>query len=520
MDSFPRNDLTVETLETLKNKLATLRADGTMLSIEDLAQNLFNKTLQEAADDLRIRDDPNGKQVTQATQILKVYLILSDAECDRVVKLRSRGWHDNREEGDAHFRQQRQRADSTTPEEERNFYVMMQQIGEEMHQSHRIFSIPFVPDAQVNVLDLCMAPGGYTAAALSHRSAFQAYGITLAPESGGHTVVIDKNRLQGLRFHDITMFKEFCPGGKEIPECFKSRFSDIRPYKSIKFHLVFADGKTLRTHDRLKNTYHADLNKETVRLQTSQLILAMNRIHNGGTLVMLLHKVDTWHSAFLLYTFSKFSKVEIFKPIKKHATRSSFYMIAKDINVNHTIALTAIESWKEDWYRATFGGPDKMGLVKEEPKSEVVQELLTEFGPKLIELGHKAWMIQANALSHTTYAGSKNDGKPERVYSRLDEKFAVKLKVEEITVGLDRLMDTRIKLGLRKRVWGGLKEIFKDHHEGLRMERGRGYAPIGGRGAGGWVAASDGRITSGSDNQVASPIASITGDNRAVFMMG
>lgn len=77
-----------------------------------------------------------------------------------------------------------------------------------------------------------------------------------------------------------------------------------------------------------------------------------------------------------------------------------------------------------------------------------------------------------------------------------------------------------IKLGLRKRVWGGLKEIFKDHHEGLRMERGRGYAPIGGRGAGGWVAASDGRITSGSDNQVASPIASITGDNRAVFMMG
>ncbi|RAL59206.1 hypothetical protein DID88_006661 [Monilinia fructigena] len=481
MDSFPGNDLTVGALEALKNKLATLKADGTMLSIEDLAQNLFNKTLQEAAEDLRIRDDPSGKQATQATQILKVYLILSDAECDRVVKLRSRRG------GDAHFRQQRQRADSTTPEEERNFYIMMQQIGEEMHHSHRIFSIAFVPDAQVNILDLCMAPGGYTAAALSHRSAFQAYGITLAPESGGHTIIIDKNRLQGLRFHDITMFKEFCPGGKEIPECFKSRFSDIRPYKSIKFHLVFADGKTLRTHDRLKDTYDANLNKETVRLQTSQLILAMNRMHNGGTLVMLLHKVDTWHSAFLLYTFSKFAKVEIFKPIKKHATRSSFYMVATDINVNHTIALTAIESWKEDWFRATFGGPDKTGLPKEEPRSEVVQELLTEFGPKLIELGHKAWMVQANALSYTSYAGSKNDG---------------------------------IKLGLRKRVWGGLKEIFKDHHEGLRMERGRGYAPIGGRGAGGWVAASDGHITSRSDNQVASPIASITGDNRAVFMMG
>ncbi|QSZ30403.1 hypothetical protein DSL72_004926 [Monilinia vaccinii-corymbosi] len=487
MNSFLDHDLTVERLEALKNKLALLKADGTILSIDQLAQKLFDKPLEEAAQDLGIRDDPCGQEATWATQMLKVYLMVSDEECGRVVRLRSRGWHDNREEGDAYFRKQRQRADSTTPGEERSFYVMMQQIGEEMHHSHRIFSIPFVPDAQVNILDLCMAPGGYTAAALGHRSAFQAYGITLAPESGGHSVIIDKNRLQGLRFHDITMFKEFCPSGKEIPEGFKSRFSDIKPFKSIKFHLAFADGKTLRTHDRLKETYDADLNKETVRLQTSQLILAMNRMHNGGTLVMLLHKVDTWHSAFLLYTFSKFAKVEIFKPMKKHATRSSFYMIAKDIKVNDAVALAAIESWKEDWYRATFGGPDKTGLPKEEPTSEMVQELLTEFGPRLIKLGHKAWTVQANALSHTTYAGSKNDG---------------------------------VKLGFKRRVWGGLKEILKDHHEGLRMERGKGYAPIGGRGAGGWVVASDGQITGGSDDQVVSPITRITGDNRAVFMMG
>lgn len=71
---------------------------------------------------------------------------------------------------------------------------------------------------------------------------------------------------------------------------------------------------------------------------------------------------------------------------------------------------------------------------------------------------------------------------------------------------------------MRKRVWGGVKDLFKDHHGGLRMERGKGYAPIGGRGAGGWVAASDGQITAPKDET--KPITSTTGDNRAVFMMG
>ncbi|APA14883.1 hypothetical protein SS1G_14442 [Sclerotinia sclerotiorum 1980 UF-70] len=479
-------------LEIFKSKLAMLKNNGKILSIKDLAEELFDLTLEEASTELGIRDDPRGKQATQATQILKIYLILLDEECRRVVELRSRGWHDNKEEGDEHFRQQRKRADSTTPEEERSFYRMMQQIGDEMHRSHHIFTIPFVPDGQVNILDLCMAPGGYTAAALSHRSGFKAYGITLAPESGGHTVIIDKNRLQGLRFHDITMYKEFCPSDKDIPECFRSRFSDVRPFKSIKYHLVFADGKTLRTHDRIKDIYDANLNKETVRLQTSQLILAMNRIHNGGTLVMLLHKVDAWHSAFLLYTFSKFADIEVFKPVKKHATRSSFYMIAKNIRVNHPEALKAIGEWQEDWYRATFGGPENTGLPKEEPTDETVQELLLDFGPELVKLGHTAWMIQANALSQTSYAGSTTNG---------------------------------VKLAFRKRVWSGLKDIFKDHHEGLRMERGVGYAPIYGREASEWAVVSDGQISTGRvvrvDGQVtADRTIRAPGDNRAMFMVG
>ncbi|KAJ8061339.1 hypothetical protein OCU04_010402 [Sclerotinia nivalis] len=82
-----------------------------------------------------------------------------------------------------------------------------------------------------------------------------------------------------------------------------------------------------------------------------------------------------------------------------------------------------------------------------------------------------------------------------------------------------------VKLGFRKRVWSGLKVIFKDHHEGVKMERGVGYAPICGRGAGGWAVASDGQVITGrevriDDQATAGRTIRTTGDNRAMFMMG
>lgn len=81
-------------------------------------------------------------------------------------------------------------------------------------------------------------------------------------------------------------------------------------------------------------------------------------------------------------------------------------------------------------------------MPKEEPSDDVVQDLLTEFGPTLVELGHHAWMIQANALSKTSYAGRKVDGKPERNLrlDDLNEKSSVEIQVETVAVGLNRLM--------------------------------------------------------------------------------
>lgn len=77
-------------LDSFMNKLATLKDNGKNLNIEDLARELFGLTLEDASSDLGIRDGPNGERPTKASQMLKVYLILSDEHCRRVVELRSR----------------------------------------------------------------------------------------------------------------------------------------------------------------------------------------------------------------------------------------------------------------------------------------------------------------------------------------------------------------------------------------------------------------------------------------------
>lgn len=120
---------------------------------------------------------------------------------------------------------------------------------------------------------------------------------------------------------------------------------------------------------------------------------------------MLLHKVDSWQSALILYTFSKFAQVQVFKPSRAHASRSSFYMVAKDIDTKHDDAIDAIAEWKRIWYQATFGGPDGLG-VREEADELVVHKVLTEFGDRLSKLGINAWKIQADALEKANFADS------------------------------------------------------------------------------------------------------------------
>ncbi|MCJ1293213.1 hypothetical protein MMC34_004766 [Xylographa carneopallida] len=309
--------------------------------------------------------------------------------------LKARGWANP--SGTEFFKRQRNRADNAKWYVETTFYNMMRQIAEELHSQTQALSPPVISGDVIRVLDLCMAPGGYSAAALGINNGAVVCGISLPPSDGGHNLHLRSDRPARVEclFLDIAMLaNEFSatPVPHRHPE--HMRFITDRPYFGQSFQLVFCDGQVLRTHTRPK--HREDF--EALRLTTSQLILALQRIDTGGTLIMLLHRVDSWQCIQLLYQFSQFAQIQLFKPQKKHALRSSFYLVAKNMQPDHQAAQLAVQQWKDAWWRGTFGGAEGIGLVRELVSPNIMQTILDEFGDKLIDLARPVWQIQLEAL--------------------------------------------------------------------------------------------------------------------------
>jgi hypothetical protein len=118
------------------------------------------------------------------------------------------------------------------------------------------------------------------------------------------------------------------------------------------FDLVLCDGQVLRNHERA--SYREGLRRQYTRLLMSQLILGFQHLRPGGTMIVLLHKLEAWDTVQVLYEFNKFSSVRLFKSKKSHAIRSAFYMIASNVQSQSDDALKVIAKWQNAWTLATF----------------------------------------------------------------------------------------------------------------------------------------------------------------------
>lgn len=148
-------------------------------------------------------------------------------------------------------------------------------IGDELRMEKRI--IPSDTTEQFAVLDLCMAPGGYSATVLKHCPSAQIRGISLPIENGGHRMRLNNWELDpriNVKFLDITMLStEFGPPAP-LPDDYLHLAAclDERPFLNFSFDLVFCDGQVLWSHEPMSRSQRE---WKATRLTTSQLILAL-----------------------------------------------------------------------------------------------------------------------------------------------------------------------------------------------------------------------------------------------------
>jgi len=117
-----------------------------------------------------------------------------------------KGWESKK--ADTYFQTLQKKADHANLEERTRFLQLMQRIGDELHRVTSALSVRLIQGSGPAILDLCMAPGGFSMAALRHNPNATLHGISLPQSQGGHPLLIpdwENNPKITVDFRDITM---------------------------------------------------------------------------------------------------------------------------------------------------------------------------------------------------------------------------------------------------------------------------------------------------------------------------
>ncbi|KAI0545788.1 hypothetical protein F4679DRAFT_559816 [Xylaria curta] len=289
---------------------------------------------------------------------------------------------------------------------------MMKSIGQEIHRATGVFNTETQDGGLPKILDLCMAPGAFLHLAMEHNPEAHAQAFSLPSEKGGYRVQIQPHPNIAINFVDITMLAadmglDTIP--QEHPEAQEFLPRHLSPEDT--FDIVICDGQVLRTHHR--PAYRET--REAARLLFTQMAIGLEHLKPGGTMLVLLHKVETWRCVLILRAFCRFSDVRLFKQQTAHAKRSSCYMVASKIQSRHEDAVRAVGNWKTLWKAATFDTEEEFCRLSLSLQQDV-QEVLEDFGPRLMQLGREVWETQANALGNASFV--KGSGARQRALNQ------------------------------------------------------------------------------------------------------
>lgn len=345
---------------------------------------------------------------TQSPQKRLREFLLTDDKFARLNRLQAFGWKD--EGAEQAFKNQRKTADHADQKMQNIFMGMMVKISQQMHQATG--ALTMTPNNN-RILDLCMAPGGFMVHALRNHPERQADAITLPINLGGHKVLA-KSRLDPIKdgtlaihYADITTFASAI-GFHDLPPDHPDTLelsSASWPFKAAEYSLIFCDGQVLRNHTRPDN--RDDNSKAINRLFAAQLAIALQNVCDGGTIIMKLHRAASWHNFTLTEKLSRFSDVLLHKPTSAHVQRSSYYLVAKNIQKGHEGLRALAVRYQQEWYILTFhntivADDDDAGASDEDLQD--AHALVDGYAAEYLELVRGIFKIQLDALEKQPWA--------------------------------------------------------------------------------------------------------------------
>ncbi|KAL7914918.1 hypothetical protein GGI35DRAFT_435570 [Trichoderma velutinum] len=350
----------------------------------------MDATLTEPADtSASVRANPAPVE-NRPQQLIQKYLLERSPTYRALCDIRQQGW--NNPSGDQSFQQQRQRADNPSSDNQLFFYRMTIGIGNELNFSTGAFDV-LQSSVEPSALDMGMAPGGFSATIMKSHPKTTLRAITLPSDKGGHSVQFRHKRVK-LDLCDINTLAGDM-GLTSIPENHPgaSTFTVAKLLGQEMFDVVVCGCQVTRNQELGEWRER----REARRLELAQLVIALEHVKSGGTLVVVMHKPEEIHTAELLHIFSTFSEISLFKPQKAHAKRSSFYMVAKKVDTRNDQAIQAKEIWKKEWIESTLGTADDCANLPKR-KADDARKLLDRYGTELVKIGQPIWATQVAGL--------------------------------------------------------------------------------------------------------------------------
>ncbi|KAK5690324.1 hypothetical protein LTR17_025971 [Elasticomyces elasticus] len=356
--------------------------------------------------------------ISEATSTIHAYLKERAPEFHTLITLCQEASPVDQSKGaDEYFAKQRQMADKPTAQGAKFIYDMMKGLAHDLHDATGVFDVLNTPPSSTekpSILDFCMAPGGFLDTAMRHNSSSTATAFSLDPKQGGHEVYMPQNPRSKVKYIDITMLAADM-GVTSIPEDHPD-YANFLPRElsdEQKFDMVICDGQVLREHSRAG--YREK--REVTRLLSTQLKLGLEHLRSGGTMVVKLHKLEAYDTARLVSQFSKIAKIELFKHKHIHAPKSSFYMLATEVQSECEEATKFVEGWRKAWEVATFGTDEEYEALTCATQADA-EEMLAGFGDQLVEIGRPIWDIQTQGLQRLVKKIEVSQSKGERKYDR------------------------------------------------------------------------------------------------------
>jgi hypothetical protein len=227
-------------------------------------------------------------------------------------------------------------------------------------------------------------------------------GISLPEDRGGHEFRLEHSFRARYKLHqaDLLYYKLHTTADQAVDGT--SLISLPPSVSRPDFDLVILDGHQLRTYCGA-----AVQDWDRQRLLISQLVIALQAVKHGGTLVIKLSHPEYFDTALLLVFLDAVAeRVVTRKPRTIHANRGTFYAIARGVGIGQRGGeLDELRRCFEDlWYEISFGGEEGKGRFLGKNDLDFImteEELLEEENlRKIVELGRDPWTVQADTLEH------------------------------------------------------------------------------------------------------------------------